>query len=176
MDHQDETIERMLNSSPLICFSVYTHIQVETLENLGNDLLEILDASIERDEVSEEFHQAYGKFWLWVLGAYDVVRTMTDDKTGAAHCFSNRIKVPLKQLKTKLAVIRIPFAKQEIRGKKQFISGEASITRICLVDRDFSFDIDGQVISARKLVAEFQAVFSQITRSDVLKDLRSTEP
>ncbi len=66
MEEQDETIERMLNSTPLVIFSVYTHLQVETLNKLGGEILGILDASIKEEGIEPDFQQAYGKFWLWV--------------------------------------------------------------------------------------------------------------
>lgn len=175
MEKQDETIERMLNSTPLVIFSVYTHLQVEALNNLGGEILDILDTSIKEEGIEPDFQQAYGKFWFWVIGAYEVVRTMTDKKTGAADCFSDRIKKALGELKSSLADIRIPFAKQEIRGKNEMISNEASIAEFDLKKRDLAFSINNNSIWVRRSIAEFQAVFSSISRADVLNDLREAE-
>ena len=175
MEKQDETIERMLNSAPLLIFSSYTHLQVETLNKLGSEILVILDASMKEDRIEPDFHQVYGKFWLWVIGAYEVVRTMTDQKTGAADCFSDRIKKPLAELKDSLADIRMPFAKQQIRRKNEIISNEASIAEIDLKKRDLAFSINNNSIWVRRSIAEFQAVFSSISRADVLNDLREAE-
>lgn len=176
LEKQDEAIEHMLNSKPLVIFSVYTHLQVETLNKLGSEILGILDASMKEECIEPDFHQVYGKFWLWGIGAYEVVRTMTDKKTGAADCFSDRIKKPLAELKDSLADIRMPFAKQEIRGnKREIISNEASIACIDQKERDFAFSINNKPIWVRRLVAEFQEVFSSISRADVLIDLREAE-
>ena len=175
MEKQDETIEHMLNSTPLVIFSVYTHSQVETLNELGSEILGILDASMKEECIESDFHQIYGKFWLWVIGAYEVVRTMTDTKTGAADCFSDRIKMPLAELKDSLADIRMPFAKQEIRGKNEIILNEASIAEFDLKKRDLAFSINNNSIWVRRSIAEFQAVFSSISRADVLNDLREAE-
>ena len=176
MDKQDETIEHMLNSAPLVIFSVYTHSQVETLNNLGSEILGILDVSIKEKHIELDFHQVYGKFWLWVIGAYEVVRTMTGKKTGADKCFSDRIQKSLAELKDSLADIRMPFAKQEIRGKNEkIISYEASIAKIDQKKRDFAFSINGNSIWVRSSIAKFQTVFSSISRADVLNDLREAE-
>ena len=175
MDKQDETIEHMLNSAPLVIFSVYTHSQVETLNNRGSEILGILDVSIKEKHIELDFHQVYGKFWLWVIGAYEVVRTMTDNKTGAADCFSNRIKKPLAELKYSLADIRMPFAKQQIRKKNDIISNEASIAKIDQKKRDIAFCINNKSIWVRSSITEFQAVFSSISSADVLNDLREAE-
>ena len=175
MDKQDETIEHMLNSAPLVIFSVYTHLQVETLNKLGSEILGILDVSIKEKHIEPDLHQVYGKFWLWVIGAYEVVRTMTGKKTGAYNCFSDRIQKPLAELKDSLADIRMPFAKQQIRGKNEIISNEASIAETDQKKRDFAFSINDNSIWVRSSIAKFQAVFSSISRADVLNDLREAE-
>ncbi len=175
MEKQDEIIEHMRNSKPLVIFSVYTHLQAEALNKLGSEILGLLDASMNEDPDMLALTKTYGKFWLWVIGAYEVVRTMTDKKTGAADCFSDRIKKPLAKLKDSLAEIRIPFAKQQIRYKNDIISNEASIAKIDQEKGDFAFSINNQSIWVRSSIAEFQAVFSSISRADVLNDLREAE-
>ena len=176
MNEQNKSVELMLNSYPLIGFSKYTHTQVKVLEKLGDDILEILDTSMKGNEIKGEWYPVYGKFWLWVLGAYEVVRTMTDTKTGAHDCFSERVKLLLAPLKVHLAEIRMPFAKQQIKGKNQGISGETSIAVIDQLNSDFGFDIGDKRIFVRGLISEFQTVFSSISRSDVLNDLRDAKP
>ena len=59
--------------------------------------------------VDGDFNLAYGRIWLWILGAYEVVRTMCQ----ARICFSEEYLAKLTTFKTAMADIRIPFAKQE---------------------------------------------------------------
>jgi hypothetical protein len=83
-DH--EVIERFLYEKPLVIFSVYTTIQVDIINGIGNEILSDLDKIACEGRVSST--RLYGQFWLWVLGAYEVVRTMTNAMTGASNCFS----------------------------------------------------------------------------------------
>ena len=72
----------------------------------------------------------YGQFWLWVVGAFEVVRTMA----GAKACFSQRVKDELGPLKKTLAFLRMPFAKQEYPGGGKKIGTEASVIIYLLHD------------------------------------------
>ena len=167
----NEAIEGLLNANPLLAFSVYTHLQSEILDKLGTEILQILDASIKETHVEGvAFQEVYGKTWLWVLGTYEVVRTMTGNR--GAECFSDRTIRELEELKRELAHLRIPFAKQELKGKSQVVSGEPSIAGINKAKRDFSFHINNRDIYMRPLIEKFRTVLSNISRTDVLKDLR----
>ena len=52
--------------------------------------------------------------WLWILGAYEVVRTMCQAKT----CFSSQALDELSRLKKLLSVVRMPAAKMEKPGRR----------------------------------------------------------
>jgi hypothetical protein len=175
----DPTIEEMLNKNPLIVFSGYTNYQSRTVRELGQDILKSLDPGTTPDDATglgillgAAAQRVYGQFWLWVLGAYEVVRTMCQ----AERCFSERLATELKALKQRLADIRMPFAKQELRGhsKPTPVCSEPSISGISVSPPDFRFLIKDEVISARDLICEFARVFEGITRADVLKDHRTT--
>jgi len=171
-------IEEMLNQNPLVAFSLYTDIQCRTLQILGEEILACLDAGIEPDGGTgrgticngEVIDRGYGQFWLWVLGTYEVVRTMCQ----AEQCFSQPVADNLRALKRRLADLRIPFAKQGLRGKRVPVHAEPSIYGIVDSPPDLHFEEKGQVISARELIGEFAVVMGSIMRGDVLADHRTT--
>lgn len=176
----DSIIEDMINKNPLIVFSVYTDIQSRTIQRLGHEILTCLEGGIVPDNGTgqgtvcggEVISRGYGQLWLWVIGAYEVVRTMCQ----AEQCFSPRVRDELKALKQRLAVIRMPFAKQELPGKSVPVRGEPSIYGVGDSPPDLRFEIEGQVISVRELIGEFARVFESITSADVLAGQRTTYP
>ncbi len=174
----EPVIEKMLNDNPLIGFSVYTDSQSKTVQTLGREILDCLQAGISPDPEGgsgsrcdgQVVMRAHGLSWLWVIGAYEVVRTMCQ----AERCFSPRVGAELKALKRRLAVVRMPFAKQELPGKPVPVRGEPSIYGIGDSPPDLRFEVEGQVVSVRELIGEFARVFGSITRADVLADHRAT--
>jgi hypothetical protein len=173
----DLIIEDMLNRNPLIGLSVYTDIQSRTIRDLGLEILTCLEAGIVPDNgggkgtiCGDAITRGYGQFWLWVIGAYEVVRTMCQ----AERCFSQRVRAELKALKRRLAVLRMPFAKQERPGKSVPVRAEPSVYGIDDLPPDIRFEVEGQVVSARELITEFAQVFGGIARADILADQRTT--
>jgi hypothetical protein len=170
-------VEELLNNHPLAQFSVYTDGQSRVVRELGQEILRDLVSGIHPDDGSgkgmvcetEVVARGYSQFWLWVLGAYEVVRTMCQ----AERCFSSRLGTELKVLKQRLTVIRIPFAKQELPGRRIPVRAEPSIYRIVDSPPDLRFEVDDRVISAAELICEFARVFAGITRADVLNDHRT---
>ena len=68
---------------------------------------------------------------------------------------------------------RMPFAKQELRGKPIPVRTEPSIYGIGASPPDLRFEVEGQIISIREFVVEYTRVFDSITRSDILADHRA---
>lgn len=175
---QDDPVEKMLTENPLIGFSVYTHIQSKTLQTLRQEIIQCFEAGMytlsgdgETPCVDGELvNRAYGLFWLWVLGAFEIVRTMCQ----AEQCFSSRVIGDLKDIKRRLALLRMPFAKQELAGKSVPVGAEPSIYRIVGSPPDFWYQVSGQEFSVRQLLDEFAIVLSKINRSDVLANHRTS--
>ncbi len=109
-------------------------------------------------------NNVYGLFWLWTLGAYEVVRTMTQARSS----FSATVHEKLLNYKHKISKIRIPFAKQEYQGKKRPIFNEASIHGMNGTKGDMSFQVEGTEYSTRSLMEEFRTLMSSINRSDII--------
>ncbi len=104
--------------------------------------------------------------WFWLLGAYEVVRTMHQSKV----CFSERLAQELSGLKKMLAAARMPAAKMEKPGKKIAVTSNRSPAGWDADNRDLLINDPEERadISARWMLSEFDRVFSSISKSDVL--------
>ncbi|QEG26938.1 hypothetical protein GobsT_16860 [Gemmata obscuriglobus] len=125
--------EDMLNNNPLVIFSIYVDSQSRIIRELGVEILARLDTGISPNVetgkgavLSIDISCCYGRIWLWVIGAYEIVRTMCQAK----QCFSQRVVQELHGLKHRLGFLRMPFAKQELRGKSVPVHAENSIAGI----------------------------------------------
>ena len=166
----DQVFEDFLDRNPLAVFSVYTHLQVKVLTDLGANIVGALDQSFGDGSLvdSEGINEVYGLFWLWVVGAFEVVRTMA----GAGGCFNDSVGIDLKDLKKRLVHLRAPFAKQQLAGKSVIIGSEASIAGIDPEQRDISYQVSGNLVSVRATIDQFNRVLGGIRREHILKDLR----
>ena len=172
--------EERLNKNPLLAFSDYTDTYFKIVTTLGREIIECLEA--ERSPEPEgrilmrcdglSIDASYGKFWLWLLGAYEIVRTMCQ----ASQCFSDRINPQLKNLKNKLTLLRVPFAKQRLPGKAVPVHAEPSPCTILASTCDYIYRVKNNMLSVRELIGEFDAVLGGIKRSDVLADHRTSYP
>ena len=92
---------QFLLKHPLSRFSLYTDMQAATIIELGERILNDMDNGLFRETKGSEpkgvdgtvFNKVYGLFWIWVLGSYEVVRTMTQAKG----CFSSECSQNLQQ-------------------------------------------------------------------------------
>lgn len=166
----DQILQDIWKRAPLMRFSTYSQVQVEALQRLSVEIRKLLDTSIsERAIDTAGFQRTYGLFWLWVLGAYEMTRTLSEYKK----CFSERFQAEIAKFKGSISVLRIPFAKQQFQGRdKRPISGEASVYGFDSTKKDLSFQIDGKEIWVRGTLAEFDSFVDAVTIDDVLGDLR----
>lgn len=180
---QDTTlIDQMLEDNPLTIFSLYTNVQAKFLVGYGSDIIRTLDKSFSTHPdghtiVSGEDSDVWGPFWLWVLGAYEVVRVMA----GSENCFSQPVVDHLGSVKKMLEQIRMPFAKQELQGtskrrpgeksKGKPIYGELSYYSISGDRKDYAFKIKGALVWMRPTIEEFQRFIRSIKRTDILSSL-----
>ncbi|NQU67731.1 MAG: hypothetical protein HQ510_07305 [Candidatus Marinimicrobia bacterium] len=165
------SLEEILKKQPLVVFSIYTHIQVQFLERYGNELCESLDKMLaEKHVISGDIQLTYGQIWLWILGAYEVVRTMCQAKA----CFSDALFDRLIFFKRDIANFRIPFAKQELRGRNIAVHSELSISGYDFVKKDFVFTIDNKKYSFRDYFINFSNLMASITNNDIIHGLEKT--
>ena len=118
-------------------------------------------------------NEAYGNFWLWTLGAYEVTRTMSEH----AHCFSDAYAQRLQTTKKRLAAYRIPFAKQQLSRKKESnLLSEASVAVIDAGKRDIAFIVEDEKYWVRLEMSAVGDLLGDVTLTDILYSIRSPKP
>lgn len=159
----EQTVER----EPLIAFSHYLSGRVNVLCSFADEIIENLDRGFSGECVDGgRVERAESLMWFWLLGAYEVVRTMHQAKG----CFSERLVQELGSLKKTLARIRMPAAKMEKPGTKVAVTSNRSPAGWDVEKRDLLVNDpeENPDTSARWMLSEFDRVFSAITKSDVL--------
>ena len=161
------TEDQVFDREPLMVFSFYLSGRVNVLCSLAKEIVENLDAGFSGECIDGgRVGRAESLMWLWVLGAYEVVRTMHQAK----ECFSERLAQELHDLKKSLATVRMPAAKMEKTGGKGVVPSNRSPSGWDVKNRDLLVNdpSESSNISARLMLAEFDRVFCSISRSDVL--------
>ncbi len=168
----EQQIDKMLSENPLVAFSVYTHSQVQTIRGLRGEITDVLDKSMTAGTLDAEgFQRVYALFWLWVLGAYEVTRTMVQAKS----CFPEPLVEKIILFRKRISLLRMPFAKQEYPGNnKAPIQAEASVYGVDTSNMDFTFKVKGNVLSVRELLNEFESIFTSISIEDIHCDHRQS--
>ncbi|MEI2769495.1 MAG: hypothetical protein V9G98_01710 [Candidatus Competibacter sp.] len=150
-----------------MAFSFYLSGRVNVLCAFADEIIDNLDKGFFSEYVDGAMvERAESLMWPWVLGAYEVVRTMYQAK----QCFSERLAQELKDLKNQLSVVRMPAAKMEKRGKNVAVTSNRSPSGWDFNNSDLLINDpdDDKNVSARQILAEFDRVFCSISRSDVL--------
>lgn len=168
----DKWVEEMCAKAPLIRFSVYSHMQATVVRDLGVEIIQLLDANIVVDHGLRKVTNTaiwHGKLWLWVVGTFEVIRTMDQHSS----CFSERLAKDVAAFKRRIAAVRVPFTKQEIAGSNgKAIQADGSISGIDFEAKDVHHEINGQTVSMRALMTDFIALFEGIRPDDVTRDIR----
>jgi hypothetical protein len=163
----DPTWEQIVERDPLMAFSNYLSGRVHVLLAVADEIVENLDRGFSEERVNGgQVVRAESLMWLWILGAYEVVRSMCQAKT----CFSEKAFDELSRLKKALSVVRMPAAKMEKPGRKEPVTSNRSPSGWDFAKRDLLVnDPDaGSDIYARSILAEFDRVFSSIKKDDVI--------
>ena len=163
----NEAIALLLDEKPLIHFSINTAVQVDILYRKANKLTQI-SSSWDGDD-SNSLNEYYDEFWFWILGAYEVVRVISANR----RCFSAEVLDRANNVKIMIAELRMPFAKQEFRGRKVF-SGDAAL--VDGIEKGLRFKVRGNSIHSQPLIEETLAFFSSIERKDILAPLKIEDP
>lgn len=148
-------MQEAFKRTPLMAFSPGTQLQVQILNEKGKEILSHMEQSVANPGQVDgnAMSKAHGLFWLWVLGVYEVLRTM-DQSSGS---LSDGLKDKIRAEKKYFAKIRMPFAKQEFQGKKIRAWKASFATGVCGTTGDIAFDIESQTYSAKASVERFQA-------------------
>jgi len=158
----------MYNRYPMMLFSGATASQVTAVQELGNEILCLIKQSKleERSLDSAKIKHAYNLFWFWVLGAYEVLRTMDQHKK----CFTATVRIEISELKKKLAAVRVPFAKQEMPGKHRepISSSDLSIYGFGSDLDTILYQIQGKSYDAVALIRNVMQFFHGINREAII--------
>ena len=166
-----ENWEEFLDKNPLARFSYYLNGRVWVLSEVQKEILDILDSSvIDNILIHERMSRAEMLFWLWTLGAYEVIRTMHQVKD----CFAERIHLELFQLKKTLAIVRMPSAKMEKAGKKIPITSNRSASGFEFKTKDLIVGDPEDSKLARNLLTEFSCFIASLKKSDILTSHESS--
>lgn len=161
----DQSWEEFERQNPLVKFSFYLWGRVRVLFDIRIEILQCLDNAFASDLVAHEsLSRAEMLSWLWILGAYEVVRTMCQADT----CFSLEAAAKLRTLKRKLAIVRMPAAKMEKIGKSIPVTSGRSAAGIDLKNKDILVGDPSEGHSARELLNHFYTVFSSLQEDDIL--------
>ncbi|MEO7861651.1 MAG: hypothetical protein ABIU05_14675 [Nitrospirales bacterium] len=160
-----KSFEEYLRENPKLGFSLYTHNQITILTRVGQEIEYLLDEAVEGTTITHiKFERAYGLFWLWVLGAFGVIRTMCTEKDR----FLPDTQKALKKSKARLIQIRAPMAKQKYAGRNEEIRGELSVSGFDSDTKCFCLNVEGEEYWARALIKEFNQLVSSIGTDDIV--------
>jgi hypothetical protein len=164
----------ILASKPLLGFAPSCQFQLEALARAAAAINRELDDSIQPDaegktavvKSATDINQSRGDFWLWVLGAYELIRTLKQHR----RAFSTAAVQRFLDMHDRLLHLRIPFAKLEFaRTEAQPIAQEAIVCdSIDIKSKDYVYLIRGRRYAIRGLIDEFENCMSQLRIEDVL--------
>jgi len=160
------TEDEILDREPLLAFSFYLSGRNNVLLSISDEIIEnldkgFLDTSIQTDLIGH----ASTLMWLWTLGAYEVVRTMSQAKG----CFSESFNKKLSKLKKELAKARMPSAKMEKQGKKIPVNSNRSPDGWDIEKKDLLIGDPEEPISGRLMLESYDEIMSSLTIKEVIK-------
>ncbi len=161
----DDINDKIYEAKPITKYSFYLNGRIEILLETKNEIVSSLEALNDTGNSSENISNAEKLLWFWILGAYEVVRTMHQSKAS----FSEKVLKKLQDLKQVLAKARMPASKMEVKNKKQAVTSFRSPIGIDVKAKDFElFTDDENFISAKSLLSSFEEVIKSITTKDIL--------
>lgn len=160
---------------PLLFFSPSTALQAQALLRAGAEINRTILSYFENDERCaiidcSKAISANDLFWLWTLGAYEVIRTMSQHK----HCFSEELQNRIVTQKGPLATLRIPFSKQEYRGRPGTDPMSAFACGLNIRE-GIIFDVRGSRITSKGIISEFTTFVDGICLAEILEPLPRLE-
>lgn len=160
--------EEMVKHDPLIAYSFYLSGRVNCLLDVSREVTTLLDEGFGSGTVDgSKVGRAEMLGWLWVLGAFEIIRTMNQSKR---RCFTEQLHPEMTMLKKRLAMVRVPATKLEEAGGKLPISSDRSPSGWHIGRKDLivSSPHSGEMIYLRDLFLEFENFVASTTPQDVL--------
>lgn len=164
-------MENFDHKHPLWQFSPYLWGRVRVLMILAQDIRNELDGAFSSTLQMDKLGRAEANLWLWCLGSYEMVRTMTQAQ--ALSCFSSRVQEALKELKRELEEVRMPAAKMELKKPRgsRFGRPVTSNRAPAAINAELSDLLVGNpdnLVSGRALLTNFENVFYSIEPQDIV--------
>ncbi len=163
---ENPTEEELLAREPLLNFSFYLSGRNNVLLSILDEIIENLNNGFSSTPIQGNLiEHASMLVWLWTLGAYEVVRTISQAKSSFSEDFNQKIL----ELKQDLAKVRMPSAKMEKQGKKIPVNSNRSPDGWDIDRKDILIGDPESPMSSRILLAKYDAVMSSLTKEQVLK-------
>jgi len=163
------TEEQVFEREPLMKFSFYLNSRHGILLSTLDEIIENLNIGFSGNSSgilnTEPIGHASTLVWYWTLGAYEVIRTISQAKD----CFSGKFIESINDLKRDLSNARMPSAKMEKRGKKEPVISTRSPDGWDYENKDLLIGDPDDCISARKLLQKYDEIMSNMNPEDVLK-------
>lgn len=146
--------------NPLAAFAPLTDLQVKSLGDVASVIVQKLDDSFlgGSNVHGKHLNETYALLWLWVLGVYEVLRTMAQAK----NCFVQDLAEKIDIEKRCFAKLRMPLAKHEFvnRGGPSGLYG--LLSGIDTSEKDVSFSFNDEKFSARGMISRFSSFFAEL--------------
>lgn len=154
----------MFRMSPLIAFSPASHMHYQCLLEAAKEIRTALKNAWEREGVMKSSpHLVYGKFWLWVLGSYEVTRTLRAQTAKEYPLLSARFR----EFEVYIKGLRIPMAKQEFAGQGGSAWRATFADSFSFDPSDIHFSVKDEKYSALDAMDRFEKVMGSFTFEDV---------
>jgi hypothetical protein len=160
------TEEEIFAREPLIAFSFYLSGCNNLLLSLSDEIIDNLDKGFLGSTIDTGYvGKASASMWFWILGAYEVTRTISQ----ANDCFSIDFIERVDLLKKELSIVRMPIAKMEKRGAKEPVLSERSPDGWDIDKKDLLVGDPDNPISARQLLQNYENTVLSLRINDVKK-------
>jgi len=158
------TLEEILEREPLLAFSFYLSEKNNLLLDLSDKILKNLDKGFGDTIYTEFIANASSWTWFWTLGAYEVVRTISQAKV----CFSDTFIQKIIELKKQLAIVRMPSAKMEEQGENKPVNSNRSPDDWDIERKDLLIGSPKNPKSVRQLIELYDKTFCSLKPNDVI--------
>jgi hypothetical protein len=166
VDAKREVVEEMFHKSPMIALSPTSHMQFKGLQTLGQEIESLLGGMWDGPSaMNEKGMLAVLRFWLWVLGSYELTRAARARTTALG---LQNLADRFREFERFIKPLRIVMAKQEFAGKAGSDAWrEAMSSGLTKDGRDFLYEVQGNTFTMRGCIAEFERILGAITFEDV---------
>ena len=161
-----------LSEMDLSKFSIFSQIGIQGLLYIRTEVTSRLPYEKEDGQCFvPEPSRSYAFVWAWVLGAYEIVRTMDQHR----YRFCSQYHDDISDMKKALAQGRIPLAKQELAGENSLRNKSSTKFRAEALltgadpQRGFCFSIKGVDYWSEELMDRFEMLMAKISKDGILE-------